>query len=148
MYSYEERIRAVDLYIKYDMSIATTIRELGYPSRGMLYNWYKEYKENVKLRKDDEVGYSKTKYTSEQQKQVTDEQKAENEPELLHSASSPHLSISQISMILPFIRTNMYASKRLPYCSFFLFLSLSGSIVSKKIGKIGVRRQFVTLRMV
>ena len=44
MYTYEERTRAIQLYIQYDLSIATVIRELGYPSRAMLYNWYKEYK--------------------------------------------------------------------------------------------------------
>jgi len=29
MYSYEERMRAINLYIKYDLSAAATIRELG-----------------------------------------------------------------------------------------------------------------------
>lgn len=29
MYSYEERMKAVELYIKYDLSLADTIRELG-----------------------------------------------------------------------------------------------------------------------
>lgn len=36
MYSYEERIKAVKLYIKYDLSIADTLRELGYPRRNTL----------------------------------------------------------------------------------------------------------------
>ena len=31
MYSYEERMKAVKLYIKYDLCAADTIRELGYP---------------------------------------------------------------------------------------------------------------------
>ncbi len=43
MYSYEDRLRAVMLYIKYDCCNANTIRELGYPSRKMLSHWYKEY---------------------------------------------------------------------------------------------------------
>lgn len=30
MYSYEERLRAVKLYIKYDHSLSAVIRELGY----------------------------------------------------------------------------------------------------------------------
>ncbi len=49
MYSYEDRIRAVQLYIKYDRSIADTIRELGYPDRKTLTKWYKEYVENGDL---------------------------------------------------------------------------------------------------
>lgn len=51
MYSYEERMRAVALYIKYGMSIATVIRDLGYPSRAMLYNWYKEFQEKGMISK-------------------------------------------------------------------------------------------------
>ena len=34
--SNEDRIRAVKLYMRYARSVAHTIRELGYPSRGML----------------------------------------------------------------------------------------------------------------
>ncbi len=45
MFSYEERIRAVNLLIHYDLSYADVIRELGYPARGSLRNWYNEYKE-------------------------------------------------------------------------------------------------------
>ncbi len=32
MYTYEERKRAVDLYFKYDQSLTTTTKKLGYPS--------------------------------------------------------------------------------------------------------------------
>ena len=32
MHSYEERIKAVRLFIKYELSVADTIRELGYPT--------------------------------------------------------------------------------------------------------------------
>ena len=49
MYSYEERMKAVELYIKYDLSAAITVRKLGYPDRKMLVRWYKEYKETGKL---------------------------------------------------------------------------------------------------
>lgn len=34
MYSYEDRMRAVELYIKYEHSAADVIRELGYPKSG------------------------------------------------------------------------------------------------------------------
>ena len=50
MYSYEERIKAVQLYIKYE-SLAETVRELGYPNRRMLKRWYQEYKETGELHK-------------------------------------------------------------------------------------------------
>ena len=43
MYSYEERLRAVKLYIKCDHSLSAVIRELGYPSHQALLQWYREY---------------------------------------------------------------------------------------------------------
>lgn len=43
MYSREERMRAVELYIKYDKSAAAAIRELGYPDRHTLQSWYMSY---------------------------------------------------------------------------------------------------------
>lgn len=33
MYSYEERVRAVELYIKLGKRLRATIRELGYPTK-------------------------------------------------------------------------------------------------------------------
>jgi putative transposase len=69
MYSYEDRMKAVELYIKYDLSAAATIRELGYPNRKMLARWYKEYKETGDLHKH----YNKkAKYTPEQKKAAVD----------------------------------------------------------------------------
>lgn len=43
MYSYEDRMRAVLLYIKYGKRTAPVIRELGYPSRKNLPRWYRAY---------------------------------------------------------------------------------------------------------
>lgn len=43
MYSYEERIRAVQLYIKLGKRIKATIRQLGYPTKNSLKGWYREY---------------------------------------------------------------------------------------------------------
>lgn len=68
MYTYEERKHAVDLYIKYDNNVATVIRELGYPSRQMLYLWYSEYQKNGFQHNNFERGYSK--YSDEQRKQA------------------------------------------------------------------------------
>lgn len=42
MHSYEERMKAVQLFIKYDLSVADTIRDLGYPTRNTLIRWYNE----------------------------------------------------------------------------------------------------------
>jgi transposase-like protein len=43
MYSREKRMRAIELYIKYEKSPADVIRELGYPDRKMLRVWYRMY---------------------------------------------------------------------------------------------------------
>jgi len=64
MYSYEDRIRAVRLYIKLGKRTAATIRQLGYPTRKALKGWYQEYEQDRDLPK----GYvrSKWKYSDEQ----------------------------------------------------------------------------------
>lgn len=68
MYSREERMKAIELYIKYDKCAADVVHELGYPSRGMLPRWYKAYL------KEQETGvlwkrYSRSpKYSFEQKK--------------------------------------------------------------------------------
>jgi putative transposase len=69
LYSYEERMRAVKLYIQYDLSAAATIRELGYPSRKNLAIWYQEYKENGDLHRSFP---SNLKFTSEQKQTAVD----------------------------------------------------------------------------
>jgi len=67
MYSREERMRAIELYIKYDRCAADTVRELGYPSTKTLRKWYRAY-----LREQESgipwKGYSRRrpKYSSEQ----------------------------------------------------------------------------------
>lgn len=43
MYTLEQRTRAVELYIKYGLKAAATIRELGYPSSDQLRAWHKEW---------------------------------------------------------------------------------------------------------
>lgn len=64
MYSYEERMKAVQLYIKYEHSLASVIQELGYPSPKALYKWFKEYEKNGDLPK-----------TSKRRHQFTHEEK-------------------------------------------------------------------------
>lgn len=51
MYSYDDRIRAVRLYIQYDKSAAAVIQELGYLERKTLRYWYKEYLRDNGLKK-------------------------------------------------------------------------------------------------
>ena len=43
MYSYEDRLRAVRLYIKLGKRVGLTIRQLGYPTENALKGWYREY---------------------------------------------------------------------------------------------------------
>jgi len=64
MYSYEERLRAVELYIKLGKRTRATIRQLGYPTKTSLRNWYQEFLERGGL----QTGYvrSKQKYSIEQ----------------------------------------------------------------------------------
>ena len=51
MYTYEQRMAAVSLYIKYGKRAAATIRDLGYPNRHVLIQWYREFEQNGELRK-------------------------------------------------------------------------------------------------
>ena len=70
MYSYEQRVNAVELLIQYDMSYATVMRELGYPSSTeSLRGWYREYQKNGMIHKEYD---KKDKYSDE------DKQKAVN----------------------------------------------------------------------
>lgn len=49
MFSYEDRIRAVELYIKLDKRVRSTIRQLGYPTKNSLKGWYNEYQQKLDL---------------------------------------------------------------------------------------------------
>ena len=42
MYSYDGRMRAVELYIKLGKRARVTICELGYPTENALRSWYRE----------------------------------------------------------------------------------------------------------
>lgn len=43
MHTYEDRMRAVELYIQLGKRVRATIRELGYPTKNTLIGWYREY---------------------------------------------------------------------------------------------------------
>jgi transposase InsO family protein/transposase-like protein len=55
MYSYEDRLRAVRLYIKLGKRTGLTIRQLGYPTKNALKAWHREYEE----RHDLPAGYAR-----------------------------------------------------------------------------------------
>ena len=67
MYSYEDRIRAVKLYIKLGKRTGATIRRLGYPTKNSLKNWHRAFEQG----EDFPTGYARSwqKY-SDEQKQV------------------------------------------------------------------------------
>ena len=65
MYSYEDRLRAVRLYIKLGMRIGLTIRQLGYPTKNALKTWYREYEQQPDL----PAGYARRPRFSQTQKE-------------------------------------------------------------------------------
>ena len=65
MYSYEDRLRAVQLYIKLGKRIGLTIRRLGYPTKNALKTWHGEYEQ----RRDLPAGYVRPPRYSQAQKE-------------------------------------------------------------------------------
>ena len=49
MFSYEDRLRAVQLYIKLGKRIGLTICQLGYPTKNALLSWHREYEKRLDL---------------------------------------------------------------------------------------------------
>ena len=45
MYSCENKMRALELCLRYDRSAAAVVNELGYPNRHTLRLWYMEFAE-------------------------------------------------------------------------------------------------------
>ena len=66
MFSYDERIRAVELYFKLGKRSAATRRQLGCPAKQSLASWCREFDFSADLR----VGYSRSeaKYSEEQKR--------------------------------------------------------------------------------
>ena len=64
MYSYEERLRAVKLYLTLGKRCKATIHQLGYPTKNALKAWHDEFERHGDL----QTGYarSKPKYSDEQ----------------------------------------------------------------------------------
>lgn len=65
MYSYEDRLRAVRLYIKLGKRVRATIRQLGYPTKNALKSWHREYEQHLDLH----AGYARLPKFSQAQKE-------------------------------------------------------------------------------
>jgi putative transposase len=69
MYSYEDKVRAVEIYIKLGKRVRATIRQLGYPTKNALKGWYREHERRGDLAK----GYHREpKYSTAQQQAAVD----------------------------------------------------------------------------
>ena len=69
MYSYEDRLRAVQLYIKLGKRVGLTIRQLGYPTKNALKAWHLAYEQ----RRDLPRAYTREpKYTPARRKLAVD----------------------------------------------------------------------------
>ena len=71
-YSKEQRDRAVDLYVRYERCAVDVIRELGYPSSGMLPVWYRERLEEERAGRQSTRGKRYRWYTDEQKRAAVD----------------------------------------------------------------------------
>jgi putative transposase len=65
MYSYDDRLRAVRLYIKLGKRVALTIRQLGYPTKNALKSWCQEYEHRLDL----PAGYAREPMYSQAEKE-------------------------------------------------------------------------------
>lgn len=64
MYSYEDRIRAVELYVKLGKRVKATISQLRYPTKNALTGWHREYERRFDLSRGH--ARSKPKYSQAQ----------------------------------------------------------------------------------
>ncbi len=70
MFSYEDRVQAVLLYLKLGNRIKATVRQLGYPTKNSLKAWHREYEQCHTLR----TGYvcATPRYSAEQKQAAVD----------------------------------------------------------------------------
>lgn len=72
IFTNEEKLKAIELFIQYDFSPGAVITQIGYPAhRSVSYRWYKAYKANgngfpEKLKR------GRSKYTEEQKRIAVD----------------------------------------------------------------------------
>lgn len=70
MYSYEDRIRAVKLYLKRGKRLTATVRQLGYPTTKSLERWYHTHQRCLALPR--ECICLRPRYSAEQKTAATD----------------------------------------------------------------------------
>jgi transposase-like protein len=89
MYSYEDRIEAVKLYIKLGKRVRPTIRQRGYPTKNALKGWYREYEKQLDL----PVGYAgrEPKYSQAQKEAAVDHRRLGRAPARMGQASGEEL---------------------------------------------------------
>ena len=84
MYSYDERMAAVKLYILYENPHRVK-KELGYPSSPVtVYRWYNEFKKNGRLHKR----YAGPEYYSEEEKRIAIEHYKNNGRNIQHTIAT------------------------------------------------------------
>ena len=72
IFTNEEKLKAIELFIQYDFSPGAVITQIGYPShRSVLYRWYKAYKANGDCFPD-KLKRGRSKYTEEQKRIAVD----------------------------------------------------------------------------
>ena len=72
IFTNEEKLKAIELFIQYDFSPGAVITQIGYPShRSVLYRWYKAYKANGDCFPD-KLKRGRSKYTVEQKRIAVD----------------------------------------------------------------------------
>ena len=70
MYLYEDRVRAVKLYIRLGKRTAATICQLGYPTKNALKSWHREFEQSRDLPR--RYARSKPKYSDEHKRVAVD----------------------------------------------------------------------------
>ena len=68
MYSYEDRIKAVELYVQSGFSPKAVFNALGYPSKNSVKTWYREYLEEVDGGDRHDCYRRRERYTLEQKR--------------------------------------------------------------------------------
>jgi putative transposase len=94
MYSYEERMRPVEVYIKLGKRVRATIRELGSPTKTALKGWHREYERQQDL---PTRSVSRPPKFSEIQKPLALECQRQSKSEPKGSAKCCHFGVGEIA---------------------------------------------------
>ena len=97
-YSREQRRRAVELYERYEHSAADVIRELGYPSKGALLMWYREWLEERRTGVPSRRGERYARYTDEQKREAFEQYKKEMAAKRTTAETTDHGAIERLAI--------------------------------------------------